>query len=112
MDIALIDTRLSLPREGLIALRQARGARILCLAGCLWITQEGNLKDEVLRPGESLTVQRDGLTLITALTPSSVRLSDRSGKQCPSAWPAWLGAMSGRLRRWFGGMGTRNPRPC
>lgn len=76
MDISLKGTRFALARDGLIALRDARGARITCLEGALWVTQEGSIKDEVLAPGQTLRVRHDGTTLITALAPSVLLLSE------------------------------------
>jgi hypothetical protein len=79
MDISLKNTRLSLPKDGLIALREAHRARITCLDGSLWITQECSIKDEVLGPGQTLWLRDDGLTIVTALTPSALILSEDRG---------------------------------
>ncbi len=76
MDISLKNTRLSLPRDGLSAFRDGRGARIACLEGSLWVTQECSIKDEVLGPGQTLRVRHDGLTIVTALRPSALILSE------------------------------------
>lgn len=39
-----------------------------CLTGTLWLTQDGDLRDIVLEPGEGATIERDGLSVVTALS--------------------------------------------
>ena len=47
----------------------ALGARISCRSGVLWVTQEGDLRDLIVAPGESLEV-RGGVTVAVALEPT------------------------------------------
>ena len=56
-----LDTKESLP------VRDGRGLEIRCIRGNLWITQAGDSRDVVLYAGESFTLDRRGLALITAL---------------------------------------------
>jgi hypothetical protein len=77
MKIELSTPTLALPRDGLIALRDAAGTRVTTLEGALWITQDSEQGDVILEPGQSFTVARPGLTLVMALTPASLRLFDR-----------------------------------
>lgn len=77
MKIELTTPTLSLPRDGLIALRDARGMRVTSLEGALWITQDAQGGDIILERGQSFTVDRPGLTLVMALTPASLRLVER-----------------------------------
>ena len=51
-----------------------RGAHIHALAGNLWVTQRGDQVDYLLRPGECLKVERDGLVLIQGLKAARFRL--------------------------------------
>lgn len=74
MEIDVGSSILNLPREGVVSLRDAGGTRVLCLNGSLWVTQERRREDVVLGPGESLRVSGDGLTLVTALRPSELRV--------------------------------------
>lgn len=46
------------------------GDRIECLSGCLWLTQDGDLRDIVLGPGEAHVVDHDRPTLLSALDTS------------------------------------------
>jgi len=72
MQIEIDRSILSLAREGLLAIRDGQGTRIVCHAGNLWITQECDLKDAVIAAGESFTVRNPGLTLVTALSAAEL----------------------------------------
>lgn len=78
MKIELTTPTLTLPRDGLIALRDAIGTRVTSLEGALWITQDHQEGDVILERGQSFTVDRPGLTLVMALTPASLRLLEPS----------------------------------
>jgi hypothetical protein len=110
MDISLKDTKLSLARDSLIAFRDGRGARITCIEGSLWVTQECSIKDEVLGPGQTLRVRHDGLTIVTALMPSALILSEDPSlaARLGGTLPARIAAMlRERLARWLGAPSVR-----
>jgi len=92
VNIALDASTLSLSRDGVIAIRDAQGARVRCVSGALWITQDSCIGDTILLSGESITLQRPGLTLIMALEGASLRLYE------PRA-DLWSRVKSA-LRRW------------
>ena len=50
----------------LIELTDARGTTLRVTKGTLWVTQERDRNDIVLRTGDVWTVERDGLTLAEA----------------------------------------------
>jgi hypothetical protein len=58
---------ITLPRHTLRRLDDARGTLVSALAGTLWVTQQGDLRDIVLEAGDDTLIERDGLTLIAAL---------------------------------------------
>jgi hypothetical protein len=62
----------NLPRDGVVVLREATGARVVCVTGALWLTQEGREEDVVLAAGESLRVSNGGVTVVTGLRGSEV----------------------------------------
>ena len=72
MQIEINRSTLSLAREGLVAIRDGQGTRIVCHSGSLWITQECDVTDAVITAGESFTVRNPGLTLLTALSASKL----------------------------------------
>jgi hypothetical protein len=77
MNVDLYTPTLSLPRDGLIALRDARCTAVTALSGALWITEDGAPRDIILEAGQRAHLCRPGLTLIMALQPASLRLSER-----------------------------------
>jgi hypothetical protein len=68
----------NIQRDGVVLLHEARGARVVCVSGALWLTQEGRDEDVILQPGESLRITRDGLTLVTAMRSSELRVIEPS----------------------------------
>jgi hypothetical protein len=73
MDLGIVTAPLALCRGQLIALLDAEGARIECLEGELWITQDGDRADHLITRGEGFTVSHRGLTLAQA-TSSGTRV--------------------------------------
>jgi hypothetical protein len=80
MNLTLHHGSVALERLGGLSLKDAAGAAITCLTGRLWITQEGDRRDFVLAPGDSLRIARGGLTLVSAVEPS--RLSVTAPHEC------------------------------
>jgi len=74
MQIEISSSTLTLSPESLLSVKDGAGTRILCRSGCLWVTQEGEMKDSVVEAGEVLTIRRPGRTLISALEASSLTL--------------------------------------
>lgn len=89
MQLELGKSKVKMTRDQLIALRDAIGARVTCVQGALWITEERSGSDVVLEVGQTHTVTHRGLTLVMALRDASLRVREpRSG-----LWPrvsAWL----------------------
>ena len=87
----------------LVQLDGARGTALRVTRGVLWITLENDLRDVVLAPGDTFTVDRDGLTLIEAQEASTVcvlalhAVDVRRGAQPP---------LSSRIAEWFASVGA------
>lgn len=47
---------------------------LVCLAGELWLTRDGDIEDYILGPGQCLTVRRGDQAAVQALRPSRVRV--------------------------------------
>lgn len=47
-----------------------RAVRVRCVSGILWITQEGDIRDIILKPGDEFTITHRGVALISSLTDS------------------------------------------
>ena len=52
------------------------GRRVECLSGSLWITQDGDRRDIVLRAGEAFDFDRRGDALLSAFADSRYLLLD------------------------------------
>jgi hypothetical protein len=64
----------TLPRHVSISLHDRAGDRIECVAGVLWITQDRDPRDIVLRAGESFRLDRNGRTVVFALADARFAL--------------------------------------
>lgn len=63
----------ALAKNQLLALPDAN-TKLICLAGELWLTRDGDIEDYILGPGESFVVRRGDGAAVQALQPSRVRL--------------------------------------
>lgn len=68
----------SLEKNRSLLLTDAKGAWVRCRDGGLWITQDQDVRDIVLAPGETFTFDRDGTAIVSALVGSSVELQLQS----------------------------------
>ena len=65
-----------LERLGTLPLCASVGAKIACVSGELWVTQENDARDIILGPGQEFTIDRPGLTLVHAAQPSVVHMEN------------------------------------
>jgi Protein of unknown function (DUF2917) len=72
-DLSLSATPMT--RGQLQRLPDARGSLVLCLSGSLWLTQEGVARDIVLEAGDEARIDRDGLSILSALSDARFVLS-------------------------------------
>lgn len=61
-------TEYELPLRGL--LRLPPGSRLACDSGSLWITEDNQMLDTVLEPGQHFAPVARGALLVYALTPA------------------------------------------
>jgi Protein of unknown function (DUF2917) len=64
-----------LPQAHTMTLAEPLGHALVCLAGCIWITQDGDPRDVVINAGQVFTPDRNRRTLIHALEASQVRVA-------------------------------------
>lgn len=62
---------------------RARSLRLTCCEGLLWLTREGDVRDTVLNPGDSVRLDGPGLVVVQALRPA--RFGAREGAPEPLA---------------------------
>ena len=63
-----------LARGQFLKLVGAEGSEIVCLAGRLWVTEEGEREDFLLNAGCRLTIRHRGIAILSALRPSRVAI--------------------------------------
>lgn len=83
---------IELDPEGSLRIEQGTSIEVTCLSGVVWITQERDVRDLFLAPGESMLLRRRGLALVTALERSMVDVRD-----LPQPEPVWHSL----ARSWF-----------
>lgn len=96
---------MSIAAGGVASLCGTGPARITCLAGRLWVTHEGIPGDHILRPGQTLTIGRGGVALVSGTPTASLEYSGlQPAKHCSKAervgsrLSAWLVGLAGRPR--------------
>ena len=107
-------TIIELDAREVVTLPDVRGATLRVTRGTLWITQEGDSRDVVLRAGDSWGVERIGLTVVEAQNDASFCVIGRcmeSGEVARTGrrttpWAAMRHALAA-----FFALPTRNPVP-
>jgi hypothetical protein len=96
-----IGTRIGLANGEAVSLSDVRGAMLRVRRGTVWLTQEHDRADVVLRAGDNWVVERDGRTVVEAQSPSLVYVVGRAVAPPPER--RWLdrAAWRERLSRWF-----------
>lgn len=74
MKFELGSAAVELQRRRPVVVHDAQHARIACVSGCAWITQEGDPNDVVLRAGESLHVEAAGAVVLQGLPRARLAL--------------------------------------
>ena len=82
----------ALDKNDSVVFNDVHGLDIELLSGSLWITQDGDIEDYVLGPGQRFHVRRQGATVLHALKESSIRVAYRQA-------PAPAGLTSAASRR-------------
>ena len=64
----------ALPERRVLKLPRARGARVVCVAGDVWVTEDGRYDDVVLAAGQSAVLERDGTAIVTPFGSADVEI--------------------------------------
>jgi hypothetical protein len=75
-------TTVRLARDGVLGIDDGRGLRLRVAAGAVWLTQQGDGRDVVLRAGESFVIDRPGRTVVQALDPAELSLNAAGEARC------------------------------
>lgn len=79
------NSELCLIHNAPVRLMSARGVRVTCTAGRVWLTVEGEAGDVFLAAGESHLVRGRGLALLEAIGSGRVRF-----QKAPSPFHRWM----------------------
>jgi|EndMetStandDraft_4_1072995.scaffolds.fasta_scaffold1259105_1 hypothetical protein len=74
MELKLDSAVLELKAGEVVTLDDAIGASVQARLGSVWITEEGDVRDIVLGPGENRVIKRAGRTLIQAMQTSWISI--------------------------------------
>lgn len=77
MKVEIENAAIELDPAQSLRLKDAAGVRIVCRSGTVWVTQEGVLRDDFLRPGEALTLGSRGVTLAQAMGRALISIEAR-----------------------------------
>jgi len=77
-------------------IRNGQGLVVRCLAGALWITQDGDTDDVVVKAGQCFVLDRGGLALVSAPVAPATVVVERATRGAPCAAQRY--ATPGRLR--------------
>jgi hypothetical protein len=75
MNIELNQNGLCLKPQQLVKVRGGRGHSIVCHSGSVWVTQDGDARDVILRAGEAFTLDQDGPALVQAFEAGSITIT-------------------------------------
>jgi len=87
---------LALARGAMHRIVNGRGWQIQVAEGELWLTQDHDSRDYLLRAGESFTVERDGMTIVCAMRPAVITLSapTPAGGMLARVWQAVIAPLA------------------
>lgn len=98
MKIDLVSSELCLTDSNPIRLTKARGVRIRCISGTIWITTPDKFADTFLEVGESCLIDSRGLVLIESVNDGRVRLETDAQRNARTELLKWLKNLC--IRRW------------
>jgi hypothetical protein len=92
MRIELNQNGLCLKKNQLVKVRGGIGHTVDCNSGSVWVTQDGDTRDVILRAGDSFTLDRDGPALLQAFEPGAITIRQPDAKTRVSGLHAFLRA--------------------
>ena len=71
----VVQGRLDLVRGNMVRIEDGRGMLVRVTSGSVWITEEGDPRDRFVSAGGRFRVVSNGVTLVSALSRSTIALS-------------------------------------
>ena len=98
MKVKISQSEFCLSKRQTLSLGDGAGVRIEAQSGTVWVTQDHDLRDVVLEPGQAVTLERNGRAIVQALEASRVRLSKPITRARPQT-TNWSARLVGAFRR-------------
>jgi hypothetical protein len=70
-----VQAHLDLVRGNMVRIKDGRGLMVRVVSGEVWITEEGDPRDRFVTAGRHVRIVSSGVTLVSALSRSSIALS-------------------------------------
>jgi hypothetical protein len=74
----------TIPRGRTLRIQDGKGFDLKIVAGCLWVTQDGDTEDTVLDACDTFRVSRDGVTLVHAFKEVRLRIGYLAAAGAPT----------------------------
>lgn len=85
MNEFVVNGALPLEEGGTLVIDEGREMLVYVWKGLVWLTQEGEGRDRVLKRGDWVRIERGGRTVVQALRPSSLALTSPNEEDCAEA---------------------------
>lgn len=66
---------ITLPPRGVHRIERAKGLRVTCVRGTVWITQEADRRDLILAAGQSFVLDRPGVAVAFAFNGATITVA-------------------------------------
>jgi uncharacterized protein (DUF3084 family) len=92
----VVQGNLDLVRGNMVRIEDGRGMMVRVVSGEAWITEEGDARDHLVTAGRCVRIMSSGVTLVSALSRSSISLSSRASRfarlrtRLTRAWRSWF----------------------
>jgi hypothetical protein len=80
-------TLVQLRAREVLDIRDGQGLAVRCVGGALWITQDGDADDVVLKAGQCFVLDRPGLALVSAPVGFATALIEAAARGAPCVGP-------------------------
>ena len=90
MKIEFSSSGVLLAKDQTLSLPDAAGVRVASQSGTVWITQDGDPRDIVLAPGESVVLERSTPTIVQAFEPALITIADPKPVRRTASGSGWF----------------------
>jgi hypothetical protein len=99
MKIEFSSSGVLLAKGQTLNLPDAAGVRVASQSGIVWITQDGDPRDIVLTPGDSVVLERSTPTIVQAFEPALITIADPKPLHRTASASGWFGRLRDAIER-------------